>query len=263
MAKVITISNQKGGVGKSTSAAMLALGLAREGYKVLAIDCDSQANLSSYFGAKRAQHQLFTLNALMDAVTDYDRELTDIPKEKIIWHFEGVDLITSSIRLAAKEQQLKEVDEREKVLKEVVDYFRSDYDYIILDTGPSLGLLLTNALTASDEVIIPTEPEEFATEGLDDLLQSIARIRRRLNKNLTIGGIIITKVDSRSNEHKNYIQALRDAYGERLRIFANAVPISEKARVSARRAANLYDYSARSYATKAYAGIVKELIADE
>ena len=259
MAKVITLSNQKGGVGKSTSAAMISLGLAREGLRVLAIDCDSQANLSSYFGAKQAQHSLYPLHELIDVVIGYDRELADIPKEDILWHVEGVDLITSSIRLAAKEQQLKEVDEREKVLKEIVDYFRPDYDYIILDTGPSLGLLLTNALTASDEVIIPTEPEEFATEGIDDLLQSIARIRRRLNRNLTVRGILITKYDSRSDEHKKYIQALRTSYGGKVEVFSDVVPISEKARVSARKAVSLYDYSARSYATKAYASLIKEL----
>lgn len=255
----IAMANQKGGVGKSTSAAMIALGLAREGYRVLAIDCDSQANLSSYFGAKRAQHNLKPLNELIDIAVDYDRELTDIPKQDILWHFDGVDLITSTIRLAAKEQQLKEVDEREKVLREIVDYFRPDYDYIILDTGPSLGLMLTNALTAADVVLIPTEPEEFAVEGLDDLLQSIARIRRRLNRSLEVGGILITKVDSRSHEHKAYIQALRDAYEGKIRVFDTVVPISEKARVSARKAVNLYDYSARSYATKAYAQIIKEM----
>lgn len=260
MCKVIAMANQKGGVGKSTSAAMIALGLARSGYRVLAIDCDSQANLSSYFGAKRTAHNLHPLNELMDIVVDYDRELADVPKQDILWHFEGVDLITSTIRLATKEQQLKEVDEREKVLKEIVDYFRPDYDYIVIDTGPSLGLLLTNALTAADEVIIPTEPEEFATEGLDDLLQTIARIRRRLNRNLEVGGILITKVDSRSSEHKAYIQAIRDTYDGKVRVFNDVVPISEKARVSARKAVSLYDYSSRSYATKAYISITQELI---
>lgn len=262
MAKVLVLANQKGGVGKSTSAAMLSLGLAREGLRVLAIDCDSQANLSSYFGVKQAQHNLHPLNELVDVVIDFDRELAEIPKEDILWHFEGVDLITSSIRLAAKEQQLRDVDEREKVLTEIVDYFRPDYDYIILDTGPSLGLMLTNALVAADEVIIPTEPEEFATEGLDDLLQSIARIRKRLNKGLRVGGIIITKVDSRSAEHRKYIEALRETYGGMVKVFAEVVPISEKARVSARKAANLYDFSSRSYATRAYYSIVKELISN-
>lgn len=261
MAKVITLSNQKGGVGKSTSAAMIALGLARKGLRVLAVDCDSQANLSSYFGAKQAQHGLHPLNELIDVVINFG-ELADIPREDILWHFEGVDLITSNIRLAAKEQQLKEVDERERVLKEIVDHFRPDYDYIVLDTGPSLGLMLTNALTASDEVIIPTEPEEFATEGLDDLLQSIARIRRRLNRNLKVGGILITKYDSRSDEHKKYIQALRTTYDGKVKVFRDVVPISEKARVSARKAVNLYDFSSRSYATRAYYSIVKELISN-
>lgn len=263
MAKVISLTNQKGGVGKSTSAAMIALGLTREGRRVLAIDCDSQANLTSYFGAKQTQHNLHPISELIDVVTNYSGELADIPRENVLWHFEGVDLITSSIRLAAKEQQLKEVDERERVLKEIVDCFRPDYDYIILDTGPSLGLMLTNALTASDEVIIPTEPEEFATEGLDDLLQSIARIRRRLNRDLNISGILITKYDSRSDEQKKYIQALRTTYEGKIRVFPDVIPISEKARVSARKSVNLYDYSARSYATKAYAALVKELISNE
>ena len=258
-AKVIAVANQKGGVGKTTTVALVSTCLADMGYKVLAIDCDSSANLSSFFGTKDSKDKKLELPDLFERLVNYD-DFSDVELDDIVYHCDKVDLIASNIHLAATEASLITADEREYIIRTLVDMLREDYDYILLDCGPSLGLMLTNTLCAADEVLIPVQPERFAAEGLSDLFTTIARISRRMNPDLHVLGIIVTLYQSGCAEHKGYVEDLRATYGDKIRIFNELVPVSFKARESMTLSNNLFEYSSRSGAARSYKKIVKEIV---
>ena len=177
-AKVIALTNQKGGVGKTTTTLNLGVGLAKAGKRVLLVDADPQGSLTISFGIKKPDELPLSLaNIMQSAILD-----TPAPMESVLQHSEGVDFIPSNIELSGMELTLFNAMSREYVLRECLSKYRSNYDYILIDCMPSLGMMTINALTAADSVIIPTQPNFLSTKGINLLLGSISKVKRQINQ---------------------------------------------------------------------------------
>ncbi len=260
MCKVIAISNQKGGTAKSTSSVNLGIGLAREGKRVLLIDCDSQGSMSASLGVREPDALDTALPTIIGKIIN-DEEFDC--HEGIIHHEEGVDLMPCNIELAALEQTLINVMRREFVLKQYIDLVSKDYDYIILDCMPSLGMVTINALTASDSVLIPCQPSFLPIVGLEQLIVTIGKVRKHLNPNLKIEGVLFTIVDSRTNFSKDIMALLRENYGDNLHFFSEGIPKSVRAEEIAAEGVSIYKYDPKGKVALAYKSLVKEVLANE
>ena len=197
--KVIALTNQKGGVGKTTTAVNLGVGLAKQGKKVLLIDADAQANLTMALGYNRPDDIPITLSTVMQNIID-DKSF-DV-QQGILHHGEGVDLLPSNIELSGFEVRLINAMSRERVLKTYVNEVKKNYDYVLIDCMPSLGMITINALAAADSVVIPTQPHYLSAKGLELLLRSVSMVRRQINPKLRIDGILMTMVMPRTNINK-------------------------------------------------------------
>ena len=198
--QTIALVNQKGGVGKSTTAVNLGIGLVRQGKKVLLVDADSQGNLTEMLGWQQPDKLEHTLSNLLEKV------ICDEPlniEEGILHHEEGVDLIPSNIELSGMEVVLVNTMSRETVLRTYLNEIKRQYDYILIDCSPSLGMITLNALTAADKVIIPVQAHFLPVKGLEQLLKTVNKVKRQLNPKLQIGGILLTMVEGRSNFSKD------------------------------------------------------------
>jgi chromosome partitioning protein len=187
MAKVISISNQKGGVGKTTTCANLGIGLARNGKKVLLIDADAQGSLTASLGYREPDELPVTLATVMGKIID---DIPVDPQEGILHHNEGIDLLPANIELSSVDVTLVNTMSRETILKQYIDGIKNDYDYVLVDCMPSLGMMTVNALAAADCVIIPVQAQYLSVKGLEQLLHSIAKVRRQINPNLSISTMI-------------------------------------------------------------------------
>lgn len=254
---VVAITNQKGGVGKTTTCVNLGIGLAMEGKRVLLVDSDPQGSLSISLGYSQPD-QLADSLATVLAKTMLDEQIAD--REGILQHAEGVDLMPANIELSGLEVSLVNAMSREKVLKQYLDSIRRDYDYILVDCMPSLGMLTINNLAAADSVLIPVQAQYLSAKGLEQLLQTINKVRKQINPRLKIDGILLTMVDGRTNDAKEIASLLRETYGSKLRVFESMIPHSVRAAETASYGKSIYAHDPRGKVAEAYRNLTKEVI---
>ena len=257
MSNVIAIVNQKGGVGKTTTTANLGIGLAQEGKRVLLIDSDPQGSLTISLGYPQPDQLPVTLSQIMGKL------LADAPiepQEGILHHDEGVDLMPANIELSGIEVSLVNAMSREKVLKQYIDSMKRDYDYVLLDCMPSLGMLTINALAAADSVLIPVQAQYLPAKGLEQLLQTISKVRRQINPKLKIDGILLTMVDNRTNYAKEIGGLLRDTYGGKLNMFASEIPHSVRAAEISAEGKSIFAHDPKGKVAEAYRNLTKEVL---
>lgn len=255
--KVLAISNQKGGTGKTTTTVNLGIGLANEGKRVLLIDYDAQGNLTQSLGYPNPDELSTTISTLMEKV------INEQPIEKnegIIHHAEGVDFVPANILLSGMETSLVNIMSRERVLKNYIGTVKDNYDYVLIDCTPSLGMLTINALVAANEVVIPVQSHFLPAKGLEQLLGTISKVKRQINPNLKIGGILLTMVDSRTNFAKDISQLIRNTYGNNLKVFKTEIPFSIKAAETSAQGKSIFAYDKNGKAADAYRALTKEVL---
>lgn len=257
--KVIALCNQKGGVGKTTTCVNLGIGLAQHGKRVLLIDLDAQASMTLSLGYKTPDELTETVAEVMQMVIE-DKPVPE--GYGILRHPEGVDLLPSNIVLANIEVRLFNTLSRETVLKNYLQNVKQNYDYILIDCMPSLGMLTANALTAANNVIIPAQPHYLSAKGLEMLLHSISSIQKHVNPNLKISGILLTMVDRRTNFTKDIIEILRKGYSSTIRVFNTEIPLSIKAIETTAEGKSIYEHDRSGKVSTAYENFTKEVMVD-
>ena len=258
-ATVMAVVNQKGGTGKTTTCENLGIGLAREGKRVLLIDTDPQGSLTIALGHSRPDDLPVTLTDLLAKVMQ-DQPLS--PKEGILQHEEGVELVPANITLSGLEVSLVNAMSRETVLKQYLETVKDRYDFILLDCMPSLGMLTVNALAASDQVLIPVQANYLSAKGLEQLLQTVNKVKRQINPKLRIEGILLTMVDYRTNFAKEISALIRDTYGGRLKVYDADIPRSVRAAEISAEGVSIFKHDPGGKVAEAYQSLTKEVMAN-
>lgn len=255
MGTVIAVANQKGGVGKTTTTLNLGTEIAVTGKKVLLVDFDHQANLTLSCGVKQ-------FDELPETIADYMKaEIEGIdPDIHVISYRENVDLIPANVRLAHVNLELIQAMAREFILKNLILPLKGKYDYILIDCAPSLSVDLINALTAADEVIIVSTPSKFSTSGTEELVKSILRVKKNLNQNLKIAGVLMNRVDRRNNFTNDMIELMKTSWGDGIKIFDTEIPASIRIDESQAMGQPLYEYDPKNKLSAAYKKFVKEFL---
>ena len=254
---VTAVVNQKGGTGKTTTCENLGIGLAMEGKKVLLVDTDPQASLTISLGYPVPDRISPTLSDLMKKI------VSDQPIESgegILHHPEGVDLVPANIELAGMEVSLVNVMSRESVLKQYLDSVKKEYDFILLDCMPSLGMLTINTLAAADNVIIPVQAQYLPAKGLEQLLQTVNKVKRQINPKLRIEGILLTMVDSRTNYAKDISALIRENYGGKLKVYQTDIPRSVRAEEISAEGKSIFRHDPKGKVAEAYRVLTKEVL---
>jgi len=254
--KVIAIVNQKGGVGKTTTALNLGYALANQGKRVLLIDLDPQGSLTVSLGLDHNDDLQHTIASLMGMAIE-DKQLPE--EEKYIMHIGKLDLIPCNIELSAIEVSLVNAMSREMILKYIIQELRAKYEYIIIDCSPSLGMLTINALAACNSVIIPVTPEYLSAKGLELLLMTILRTRKKINPEIQIDGILLTMYVERTHLSKTVKQMIEEAYGEQIHIYKNCIPKSVRVGESSLKNVSILEYDKHNKVSVAYQEFAQEV----
>ncbi len=256
--KVMAVCNQKGGVGKSVTTVNLGVGLARAGKRVLVADLDAQGSLTASLGYQHPERLTNTLASILGRLIANEPA---VPGDGIIHHAEGVDLLPANKELSGLEIALVNEMARETYLRMYLNSIRDRYDVILLDCCPSLGMLTINALAAADTVLIPMQAHFLSVLGLQELIRTIANVKRRINPDLDIEGILITMADMRTNYSREIIDLLHSEYGGKLRIFSSIIPQSIRAAESSAEGRSIYLHDPAGKVSAAYAALTREVLA--
>lgn len=256
-ATIYCLCNQKGGCAKTMSSVNLGIGLARQGKKVLLVDVDAQGSMTASLGYQHPDQMDVTLATILGSI------IKDVPLPDgggILHHEEGVDLLPANIELSGLEVALVNTMSRETILRQYLQTVRDAYDVIILDCMPSLGMLTINALAAADKVLIPVQAQYLSIKGLEQLIRTIAKVRRQINPGLSIAGILVTMADMRTNYAKDIVEILHSTYDGNLRIFDSIIPLSVRAAETSAAGKSIYLHDPAGKVAAAYAALTMEVI---
>ena len=256
-ASIIGIVNQKGGTGKTTTCVNLGIDLVHEGKRVLIADCDPQGSLTISLGYPQPDSLPVTLADLMGNVLS---AIPIQPGDGVLHHEEGVDILPANIALAGMEVSLVNAMSRETTLKQVLANYSKDYDHILLDCSPSLGMLTINALTAADRIVIPVQAQYLSAKGVEQLLGTVARVKRNINHKLKIDGVLLTMVDSRTNNSKEIASLLRSTYGPKIKVFDTEIPRSVRAAEISAEGKSIFEHDPGGKVAAAYHALTKEVL---
>jgi len=256
---VIAICNQKGGVGKTATAVSMGIALTENGKKVLLVDFDPQGDATYSLGWKNYDKLEDTIASLMKKIIK-DEIFKD--GEAILTHKEGVELVPANESLADMEVALVNVMSRELVLRDYLDEVKDDYDYVLIDCPPSLGMLTVNALAAADSVLIPVQANPLPAKDMTQLLKTINKVKRGINPRLKINGIVITLVDARTNLAKDVTMQLKENYGSAIKIYESQIPLAVKAAEVTAKGKSIFAYDENGTVAKAYKALAKEVISN-
>ncbi|MGG0259698.1 sporulation initiation inhibitor protein Soj [Bacillus mycoides] len=251
MGKIIAIANQKGGVGKTTTSVNLGAGLAQVGKKVLLVDIDAQGNATTGVGIEKSELDQCIYNVLVE-----DADVQGAIRKTAT---ENLDVLPATIQLAGAEIELVPTISREVRLQRALQPIRDEYEYIIIDCPPSLGLLTINALTAADSVIIPVQCEYYALEGLSQLLNTVRLVQKHLNKNLAIQGVLLTMLDARTNLGIQVIDEVKKYFKDK--VYRSIIPRNVRLSEAPSHGKPIMQYDAKSRGAEVYLDLAEEVIA--
>ncbi len=251
MGRIIAIANQKGGVGKTTTAINLAACLAEAGKKILLIDCDPQGNATSGLGIDKDHLE----NSIYEVLLD------ECGIRQAMQAVDGVEKLTvlpSNVNLAGAEVELLEIEDKEYILSNTVDYIRDDYDYILIDCPPSLNILTVNAMTTADSVLVPIQCEYYALEGISQLIHTVELVQERLNPDLTIDGVVFTMYDARTNLSADVVASVRENLNTK--VYNTIIPRNVRLAEAPSHGLPIHLYDSRSSGAESYRNLAREVI---
>ena len=259
---VIAISNQKGGVGKTTTTLSLGVALSKLGKKVLLLDADPQGDLTICMGyyeqeiEKKSQEKMKTIATLIGSyINDIPLDINDV----ILHHEENIDLIPSNLYLSAMEIPLLNAMNREVVIKNCLKGIKDKYDYILIDCMPSLGMITINALAAADKVVIPVQTQYLSLKSVSQLMDTVSRVKNHINPKLEVGGILLTLYDNRTNLSQEIKDEIKNGYGKKIKVYKSAIPVGVKVAKSTSAGKSIFSYDKNSRGADAYYQFAKEV----